>query len=189
MKFQLFSPILAAAAVALSAASALSESQPTKTNNFYCSNNNGIYSTMVKSSEGGGQAIFNWSQAAMSDKALPRTLSSQELCQSVATKLDNQIAQGGNIAAFSTNIKEGFPPVICAKSDASASDSCNLVLLSLEPGSTSADSNRVLDKILDQRWKQDKIATASNERGVQALAGYKVDFLKILNMGLGLGGW
>jgi hypothetical protein len=187
MKFKTLSPIFAAGAIALSATSAFGENKATQTNNFYCANNNGTLSTMVKNQEGGGQPIFNWSAQSMNDKALPKSFNAQQLCQDVANKLDSRISKGGSIAAFSTHQTEGVPPMICAKSDDTAVDSCNLVLFSLEPGSTSADSHRVLNKILDQRWKQDQIASASNERGVQALIGYKVDIFKVLGMGLGFG--
>jgi Circadian oscillating protein COP23 len=190
MKFKTFSPIFAAAAIAFSATSALGGNKAAQTNNFYCANNNGSFSTMVKNQEGGGQPIFNWNSQSMNDKALPKSFNAQQLCQDVSAKLNNHIVEGKSIAAFiahQNKTTEGVPPMICAKADDTAVDSCNLVLFSLEPGSNSADSHRVLNKILDQRWRQDQIASASNERGVQALIGYKVDIFKVLGMGLGFG--
>ncbi len=182
MKFKHFSPILAAASLALGATSAWGESQASQTNkvgNFYCTNNNGNIATVAKNKQGGEQAIFRWSAEAMNDKALSKSLNGQQLCQDVATKLDNYIANGGRIAAFNTYHKDKLPPAICATATETSADSCNLVLFTLEPGASLADSNRVLDNLLDSRWKQEKIASASNERGVQAIT-RKVNFMELL---------
>jgi hypothetical protein len=184
MKFKHFSPFIAAAALTVSATSAWGESQTSQANrvrNFYCTNNNGTLATVIKNKQGGEQTIFQWSAEAMGDRALPKSVNTQQLCQDVALKLDNYLAKGGNIAAFSTyhNLKDKLPPAICATANDTNSNSCNLVLFTLEPSANLADSNRVLDNLLDSRWKQDKIASASNERGVQGVV-RKVDFMQLL---------
>jgi Circadian oscillating protein COP23 len=182
MKFKHFSPILAAASLAIGATSAWGGSQVSQTNkvgNFYCTSNNGNLATVVKNKEGGEQAIFHWSAEAMKDKAFSNSLNGQQLCQNVATKLDNYIANGGRIVGFNTYDEGKLPPAICAKATEKTTNSCDVVLFTLQPGANLADSNRVFDNLLDSRWKQEKIASASNERGVQAIT-RKVNFMELL---------
>jgi hypothetical protein len=168
MKLKYISPILAVVTLTLTAASVLSASNTTEKKTIYCETSSETPTTMAKTLDGGKLPIFHWRT-----EALPDYLNPEELCTQVSEKLQTYSTQGYQLSSFQTHKQNGLP-VICAEETVG---NCNLVLFTLEPSKTLSESNRLLDKILDDSLKGEEIS--STERGVQ-FHGYKVNFWDLL---------
>lgn len=168
MKLQYFSPVFAAAAIALGTPPALSDSAPTQGKTIFCQIRNGTPTTIARTADGESLPLFHWRT-----DALPDSLNPQQLCQDVSEKLQNYYAEGGQISSFRTHEQAGLPAV-CAEATVGR---CSLVLFTLAPTGNLVESNNVLDGILDSKLKQGQIPLT--ERGVQS-HGYQVSLWDLL---------
>lgn len=157
MNIKTLSPIIAAAAIAVGATPAMSEANAPEAN-IFCQMQGNTPTTVARTQNGDLMPIFHWK-----NEALPVSMNGQQLCQDVANKLENHFASGREVVAFSSH--DLMLPTVCAEETL---NQCDLVLFTLPPTENSAidESNRVLDEILDSRFKTE--TTASTKRGVQS---------------------
>lgn len=168
MKLRSFSPLLATAAVVLSATAAFSESSTNNSKKVFCSAQNGTPTTIALTKDGTQMPIFHWRSEAVSEVA-----NSQQLCHEVASKLNNYASSGRNLSSFQVH-EEGGLPAICAEETVGR---CSVVLFTLAPETTLVDANTVLENILDSKLKANKVV--SNQRGVQGTY-FPVDVWQLL---------
>jgi len=143
MKMKFWSPVLAGAVIALSAASALGQS-PSPSVKVTCETSNGIPTTMLTGSEGRNQAFFHWRASALPN------MDPQQLCEDVSKKLQSYYNQSSKNPLIHVNV-QGIPKV-CLDKD---SPSCSQVLFTLDRSLSQTKSQEILDSILDPKVRQD----------------------------------
>ena len=175
MNLKSLSPICAGVVIAMGATSALAESSISSNRIIFCENSHGMLTTMARTVEGENLPIFHWQT-----ESLPKSSNLQQLCNNVSTKLDNYVTQGSVLSSFGSYEQVGLP-TICAEAQ---SAQCSLVLFTLPPTDNPINqSNKVLENILDDKFKQDK--QVSNVRGIQSIH-YRASVFGLLIRGLKL---
>ena len=171
MTIKHLSVLLAAGAFVIPAIPALSESTQSPDLNFACQNGD-IPTTVAQTADGSKIVpVFHWKS-----EALPSYVNAEQLCNSVAAKLDDYSAQGYDLSSIDFNgVEQAGLPVICAAAEPTG---CDKVLFTLRPEEDSfRATERVLTAILDKELQRAKIP--SNDRGVQSIS-YQVDFWSLL---------
>ena len=177
MKIKYLSALLATGAMAL-ATPAIANSPNEPSLNFSCQINEGIPTTVAKSTESEVELpIFHWKQEALAYKT---EASPDQLCNMVSEKLENYSTQGYDLSNINfVGTEQGGLPVICA--NAGQTD-CSKILLTLHPTSESEPANvarDVVDSILDKNLQLKK--SEYKTRGVQSIS-YQVDVWSLLGL-------
>ncbi len=159
--------LLATSTLAVVATPAFAESSQSADLSFACQNGD-VPTTVAQIGDGSApRPVFNWKS-----EVLPPSADAEQLCNSVAAKLEDYSAQGYDLSSIDFNgLEHGGLPVICASEQPKG---CDKVLFTLTPEENSVEATeRVLTAILDKSLQGEKIQ--SNDRGVQSIS-YQVDF-------------
>ena len=127
MKCKFLSPILAAAALSVTATAAFSESRPIT---FSCETINGVPTT-VATADGKTGNVFQWYA-----DALPASVNPQQKCQEVTNKLQASTRNSGTIPGIFAGEISGLP-VVCFQN---TQGKCSEVLFR---ASSAANLNRI----------------------------------------------
>jgi len=126
MKMKLWSPVLAGAVIALSAASALGQSPSPSVVKVTCETRNGIPTTIATASNGKSQAVFHW----QADPWFYDDTSPEQLCEDASNNLQSYYDRGGQESSFNVNEVRGLP-AICVEE--TPGGTCSGVLFTLAP--------------------------------------------------------
>lgn len=127
MNCKFLSPILAAAALSVTATAAFSQSRPVT---FSCQNVNGVPTT-VATANGQTGNVFHWHA-----DALPASVNPQEKCQEVTNKLQASTRNSGTVPNMLAGEISGLP-VVCFQN---TQGKCSQVLFT---ASSAANLNRI----------------------------------------------
>ena len=179
MKATHISTLLVTSAISLAASPAIADSSDAPQFNFACQISDGVPTTVAQSTDGEKTlSIFNWKQDALASKTLS---SPEELCDNVASKLENYSADGYDLSLISfvgTQINDGLP-AICATT---GTGKCSKVLFTLKPANNSKTvAQDLVAAILNPKLQDNKIEF--NDRGVQSTS-YQVNFWDLFNLNL-----
>ena len=182
MKSQYLVSFSASTAIALSAVLMAGKPATASKAVFHCQSNEGMPTTVAKSSNGAEQPIFHWNLDQNSTSANP-----EQLCDSVTQKLNTYAAEGNDLSSLTFNASSNFDPedwespefpAVCV---AGEKEPCALELFTLNPveGNKSPVevASNALDSILDPALQS--APSKSKTRGVQNTA-YEVNFWQLL---------
>lgn len=186
MKSQYLASFSASTAIAISMILTAGKSAIASQAVFYCQSNEGMPTTVAKSSNGTEQAIFHWNLDKASTAIAPK-----QLCDSVTQKLNDYAAAGNDLSSLTFNASSNFDPedwespefpAICV---AGEREPCALELFTLNPVDESENPVKVasnaLNSILDPVLQATPTSSSSKgqTRGVQNTA-YEVNFWQLL---------
>ena len=147
MTIKHLSVLLATSALAVVGTPAFAESTQSPDLNFACQNGD-IPTTVAQTAEGSVSIpVFHWKS-----EVLPSYANAQQLCNSVAAKLEDYSAQGYDLSSIDFNgVEQAGLPVICASEQPKG---CDKVLFTLKPEKNSVKATeRVLTAILDKSFQ------------------------------------
>jgi hypothetical protein len=168
MKIKHLSSVLAGVAIAFVGSAVWSQSPEGQGVAIKCNTDSQLPKTLATNENGQVFPIFNWQ-----DTVLPDYLNSAQICQEVSQKLQTYAASGSEFSSFNVYAK-GDSFDICVEEMVG---DCGSVLFSLNQGETLDESKQVLDGILDESLKGEKIV--SRDRGVQSY-GYRLNLWDML---------
>ncbi|GAB4524086.1 MAG: hypothetical protein Tsb0014_02210 [Pleurocapsa sp.] len=168
MKIKHLSSVLAGVAIACMGSPAWSQSAEVQSVTIKCDTNSQLPKTLATSQNGQEFTIFNWQ-----DAVLPDYLNSAQLCQEVSQKLQTYAASGSEFSSFNVYAK-GDSFDVCVEE---MIGDCGAVLFSLNQGESLDESKQILDGVLDESLKGEKIV--STDRGVQSY-GYRLNLWDML---------
>ena len=146
---------------------------------FHCQSNGEVPATVIKSSNGSEQSIFNWELDPEKVAATP-----EELCDSVTQKLNDYTSAGNDLSSLTFRGSTVFNddedltslPAVCI---AGKTEPCKLPLFTLKPSEDPNVASNVLNSILDPALQN--TAVKSGDRGFQSTS-YEVNFWDLLGL-------
>ena len=167
MTIKHLSALLATSALAVAATPAFAESSQLPDVNFACQTGDVPTTVAQTADDSVSKPIFHWKS-----DVLPGSLNAEQLCNSVAAKLEDYSAKGFDLSSIKFNSGEQAGlPAICASGEARG---CDLVLFTLAPAKEPFKvANDVLNDILDKSLQGEK--REYRVRGIQSTS-YQVDF-------------
>ena len=172
MKTKYLSALIVTGAITLASSPAMADSADSPQVNFSCEVTEGVPTTVAQPIGSEEKlTIFHWKDDALSFKP---SSSPQQMCDSVATKLEDYSAGGYDLSTISfIGTEEGGIPMICANTG--GGPNCSKVLLTLGKAEQPAIvADNVVKAILDESLQQDR--EVYRDRGVQSTR-YPVNFL------------
>ena len=146
---------------------------------FHCQANGEVPTTVIKSSSGTEQSIFNWELNPEQVAATP-----DELCNSVTQKLNDYTSAGNDLSSLTFRGSTVFNddedlsslPAVCISGE---TEPCKIPLFTLKPSEDPSVASNVLNSILDPALQNR--AVKSGDRGFQSTS-YEVNFWDLLGL-------